>query len=381
MKKIAIVVNSRANYARIKSVLLAMQSSSRLEVVLILGASALVSRYGNLESIIQKDGLEVSGRVNTLVEGDNPSAMATSTGLAIIELTSVFENLKPDMVLTVADRFETLGTAVAASYMNIPLAHTQGGEITGSIDESVRHAVTKLAHYHFPATQLSMERLRRMGENPSTIFLTGCPSIDLVKHSYNQNLGEIVEGLPGVGVQINPRDSYTIVLQHPDTSDWGSASAQISGTIQAISEHSGQVIWLWPNVDAGSDVFSKEIRRAREFGMLEHVRFVKNLPPEHYLSLLSSASCIVGNSSSALREGSFLGVPAVNIGSRQMNRERGRNVLDTNYSSREILSALTSQLAHGKYSSSRLFGDGDAAQKIIDVLEGDTPFYQKTFID
>ena len=180
-KKIAIVIYSRANYARIKSVLRELRKNKKIELQVILGASALLDKYGNLEKIILKDNIKVSAKSYSIIEGNNPITMAKSTGLGIIELSQIFSSLKPDIVLTVADRFETMATAIAASYMNIPLAHTQGGEVTGSIDESVRHAITKLSHIHFPASKKSYERLVKLGENKNNIFLTGCPSLDLIK--------------------------------------------------------------------------------------------------------------------------------------------------------------------------------------------------------
>ena len=158
-KKICILVNSRANYARIKTALQAIQKRKKLQLQLVIGASAVLDRFGDLTKIIKKDGFKIVGKIYSIVEGENPTTMAKSTGLAIIELSNLFENLKPDIVLTVADRFETLATAIAASYMNIPLAHTQGGEVTGSIDESVRHAITKLSNIHFPATKLAKRNL------------------------------------------------------------------------------------------------------------------------------------------------------------------------------------------------------------------------------
>lgn len=163
MNKVAVVVASRANYARIKSVLFALRRQPHIELQLIIGASALLHRYGNAIDVIEGDGLRPVAHVQFLIEGETPTTMAKSTGLAIIELSTLFENLKPDVVVTVADRFETLATAVTASYMNIPVAHTQGGEVTGSIDESVRHAITKLSHVHFPATDVACQRLLCMG--------------------------------------------------------------------------------------------------------------------------------------------------------------------------------------------------------------------------
>ena len=157
------VVNSRANYGRIKSVLLAIRENPKLELQLIVGASGLLQRFGSVVDVMRKDGFEPNATVYSIVEGETPTTMAKSTGLAIMELATQFENLKPDVVITVADRFETIATAIAASYMNIAVAHTQGGEVTGSIDESVRHAVTKLSHLHFPATKLACEYVDQDG--------------------------------------------------------------------------------------------------------------------------------------------------------------------------------------------------------------------------
>ena len=179
-RKICVVVHSRANYGRIKSVMRAINNHSDLELQLLVGSSALLYRFGSVIDIIRGDGFKENAVVHSILEGETPTTMAKSTGMAITELATHFENLKPDIVVTVADRFETLSTAVAASYMNIALAHSQGGEVTGSIDESVRHAITKLAHIHFPATKRAKDYLLRMGEEKESVHLTGCPAIDLV---------------------------------------------------------------------------------------------------------------------------------------------------------------------------------------------------------
>lgn len=378
----AVVVNSRANYARIKSLLKSIEKRPELKLELILGASSLISRHGNLEAVIRTDGLTPSARVNTIVEGDSPSTMATSTGLGVIELASLFENMKPDIVLTVADRFETLATALAASYMNIAVAHTQGGELTGSIDESVRHAVTKLSHYHFPATQKSAQRLVAMGENPNKILMSGCPSLDLVREVKNWNIHSLGPNLPGVGSGIDFDKPYLLVLQHPVTTEWDTAAKQISCTIEAISMLDIQTIWLWPNVDAGADVFSRELRKAREAGLLPKVHFLKNLPPEDYLVLLKNTRCIVGNSSSGIREAAFLATPAVNVGSRQLNRERSENVIDVGYDAKEIIDAIKNvESLKGRIASTNLYGDGHAGDRIADFLSRPTPHYQKEFYE
>ena len=267
-----------------------------------------------------------------------------------------------------ADRFETMATVIAASYMNIPLAHTQGGEVTGSIDESVRHAITKLAHVHFPATELARENVVRMGEYPTSVHLTGCPAIDLLVDTDLSLNPDILNHSKGVGPSVDPDAPYLMVLQHPVTTEYGSGFDQVRETLSAVSRIGMQTVWLWPNVDAGTDDVSKGLRMFREKNPEANVHFYRNFPAEDYARLLNNAACIVGNSSSALREGAFLGVPAVNVGTRQQGRERGSNVLDADYDANAIEAALRAQIAHGRYPCSTLFGDGQSGRRVANVL-------------
>src|SRR5262245_15457810 len=372
-RKICIVVNSRANYGRVRSVMEAVRDHPRLELQLILGASALLSRFGKLRELVEEDGFTPVATVYSIVEGETPVTMAKSTGMAIIELATQFENLKPSIVLTVADRFETLATAVAASYMNVPLAHTQGGEVTGSIDESVRHAITKLAHVHFPATARAATNLVRMGEDPETVHLSGCPSIDAIASIDLSLPRDVFRRYRGVGGELYAAKPYVVVLQHPVTTEYGHGFDQINETLRAIAALDMQAVWLWPNVDAGSDDISKGLRMSREGQKPKNIHFYKNFAVEDYARLVNNCACLIGNSSSALREGAFLGVPAVNIGTRQQGRERGHNVIDVGYDAGEIERAVRIQIQHGRYERSTLFGDGKAGTKIVNIL-ADTEF-------
>lgn len=367
-RKICIVVNSRANYGRIKSVLQSVKDHPGLDLQLIVGASALLYRFGNVNEVIIRDGFNIDSTVYSIVEGENPTTMAKSTGMAIMELATLFENSKPDIVLTVADRFETMATAVAASYMNIPLAHTQGGEVTGSIDESVRHAVTKLSHIHFPATKKAAENLRRMGEDPGNIYLTGCPSIDVLSNMDVSLPVDLFERYGGVGPKLDISKPYIVVLQHPVTTEYGHAFDQINETLKAVSDLDMQTVWLWPNVDAGSDHLSKGMRLFRERHNPNKIHFYRNFSVEDYAVLINNCACLIGNSSSGLREGAFLGTPAVNIGTRQAGREHGPNVVHVDYSAKEIKIAIERQIAHKRYEKSTLFGDGNAGEKIANIL-------------
>ncbi len=370
MRKICVVITARPSYARIKTVLEAIKKHPALELQLIVGASALLERYGPVIKIIRQDGFEPDAVVHMVVEGENLVTTAKSTGLGVVELATIFDNLKPDAVISVADRYETIATAIAASYLNIPVAHVQGGEVTGSIDEKVRHAVTKLANLHFTSNQQAAERVIRMGEDPKTVFATGCPSVDLAARvlAEGQDGFNPFDRYGGVGEIFDPQKGYIVVMQHPVTTEYKDALYQVNQTLTAIEELAYPTFWFWPNVDAGSDRISKGIRHFRETHDIPHTHFFKNLAPEDFLRLLIGAKCIMGNSSVSIREASFLGVPAVNIGTRQKGRDRGPNVIDTGYSAQEILEAIKKHLNNGRYPCCKLYGDGRAGERIADIL-------------
>jgi UDP-hydrolysing UDP-N-acetyl-D-glucosamine 2-epimerase len=370
-RRVCVVVTARPSYSRIKTALRAIAAHPDLELQLVVAASALLDRYGDVSKLIEADGFTVDARVFIVLEGETPTAMAKSTGLGLIELATVFDNLKPHVVVTVADRYETLATAVAAAYMNIPVAHVQGGEVTGSIDEKVRHAVTKLADLHLVSCEPAANRVVRMGEPSETVHVTGCPSIDLaIEMLANPDIDfEPVARYGGVGAPIDLREPYVVVMQHPVTTEYDGARHQVEETLHAVNDHGGPALWFWPNVDAGSDGTSGGIRKFREDHRPGHIRFFKNMAPADFLRVLYGSRCLIGNSSVGIRECSFLGVPVVNIGSRQNGRDRGRNVIDVDYDRREIGDALSRHLSHGgRYSSDPLYGNGQAGDRIAACL-------------
>jgi UDP-hydrolysing UDP-N-acetyl-D-glucosamine 2-epimerase len=378
-RKVCVVVASRANYARIKTALEAVRDHPELELQLVAGASLVLERFGNALEVLTMDGFVPDATIRFIIEGETPATMAKSTGLGLLELPTVFELLQPDVVVTVADRFETIATAVAASYMNIPVAHTQGGEISGSIDESVRHAVTKLSHVHFPATELAAQRVIAMGEDPAWVFNVGCPSIDLVART-DLGLRRDVLLRSGVGGPFDPDGPFVLVMQHPVTTEYGFGFDQINQTLEAVAAVGMQALVFWPNVDAGSEHVAKGIRVFRELGRAHGFHFFRNLPPEDFVRLMAHCACMVGNSSAAIREGSFLGTPAVTVGTRQLGRERGANVVEVGHDRDEVADAIRDQVAHGPYERSTLFGDGTAGRKIADKLAEVRPVVQKKLL-
>jgi GDP/UDP-N,N'-diacetylbacillosamine 2-epimerase (hydrolysing) len=369
-KKICVVVTARPSYSRIRTALKAIDDHAELELQLVVAASALLDRYGSAIQSIERDGFPIRARVYMVLEGENLVTSAKSTGIGLSELATVFDNIDPDAVVTIADRYETLATAVAASYMNIPLVHVQGGEVTGSIDEKVRHSVTKLSNLHLVSTPLAAERVRKLGEDPETVHVTGCPSIDIAAE---------VAGDPGmdfdpftkyggVGPTTDLSKGYLVVMQHPVTTEYEEARHQVEETLYAVKDFSLPVLWFWPNVDAGSDGTSKGIRVFREKENPRNFHLFRNMFPEDFLRLLCASTAIVGNSSVAIRECSYLGVPAVNIGTRQMGRERGHNVIDVGHDRKEIADAIATHITRGKPKRDLLYGDGKAGVRIADCL-------------
>ncbi len=370
-RKIAVVITARPSYSRVKTVLTAIKNHAELELQLIVSSSALLDRYGSAVNYIEKDGFEIVAKVFNVLEGENLTAAAKTTGIGILELSTVFDNLSPDIVVTVADRFETMATAIAATYMNIPLAHIQGGEVTGNIDEKVRHAITKLADYHFVASENAKQRVIQLGENPDMVFNTGCPSIDIAQEvaKYSKLTFNPYEKYGGVGSQPILDNGYMVVMQHPVTNEYQDSRKHIEATLRAIQKIDKPTLWFWPNVDAGADGTSTGIRAFREKYKMDNVHFFKNMEAADFLNLLNSSLCLVGNSSVGIRECAYLGVPVVNIGSRQNRRDRGNNVVDIDYEESAIISAITSILSNKIRETSSIYGGGDAGEQIATLLK------------
>jgi UDP-hydrolysing UDP-N-acetyl-D-glucosamine 2-epimerase len=369
-RKVCVVITARPSYSRVKTALKAIQEHPELELQLIVAASALLDRYGSAVNYIVKDGFTITGKVFNVLEGENLAAAAKTTGIGILELSTVFGNLAPDVVVTIADRFETMATAVAASFMNIPLAHIQGGEVTGNIDEKVRHSITKLADLHFVASEGAKERVLKLGEDPASVFNTGCPSIDLAAGVMaNPSLDfDPIKKYGGVGADVELSNGYLVVMQHPVTTEYASSRKHIDETLHAVGGLNLPVLWFWPNVDAGADGTSSGIRAYREKYNPSNIHFFKNMEPEDFLRLLYNSKGLIGNSSVGIRECAYLGVPVINIGSRQERRDRGRNVIDVQYSKDEISSAIQRILNSPRPPKDEVYGGGSAGKQIAELL-------------
>ena len=362
MKKVCVITGYRSDYTKLKSVLRSINAYDGLHLQLVVFGAHLLGDHGNSVDDIVSDGYEITYRCNTTIAGDSPLVMSKSVGFAIVELASALEQLAPDVVLIVGDRYEILSAAVAASIGNIPVAHIQGGEISGTIDETIRHAVTKLSHVHFPSTELSKDRILSMGEDPSHVFNVGCPAVDYINEIAYCDKSEL-SSLKGLGrTKLSNEEGYFLVIQHPVTTEFDKAGDQMTVTLEALQVVGVQTLLIYPNPDAGSASMVRSIRNhARKYKKQNVIKAAfKNLPFATYLNLLRNCEGLVGNSSSGIREAS-----------RQSGRERTSNIVDVPHDVDQIKHHLSLSLQKrdkGYLSDDCIYGDGTAGDKIASIL-------------
>ena len=381
-KHICFVITAQNQYARSVEVLKELKREKGARLSIVVGGSALLPQYGDVPRLLKEDGFASAADVELVVEGSTPSAMAKSTGLGTIEFTSVFTRLEPDVVVVRGDRYEMLAAAIAASYLNIPLAHIEGGDVSGTIDESVRHAITKLAHLHFVTNKDSERRVVRMGEPKKYVVNVGAPEVEIAEKAKKRVSTHVVNE-HGVGEVVDLTKPYLVVMNHPVTNEYGENREHTRELLEAVDRVGVPTVWFWPNIDAGSDEVSKAIRIFREEGAKKtSMRFLKYLAPEDFLALLRNASALVGNSSAGIKEASYFGTPVVNIGTRQEGRLRAKNVVDVKkYQKGAMVKAIESQLAHGSYAPSSLYYKKGTSKRIVDTLLRVHPEVQKRFVD
>jgi UDP-hydrolysing UDP-N-acetyl-D-glucosamine 2-epimerase len=360
--KVAVILTARPSWAKLEPVCRALQARPEVELQIIACASALLERYGKVVEVVKAQGYAIAAECWTVHEGENLQTSAKETGALAQELAGVLHRLQPDAVCVCADRHEVLGAAQASAYLHRPLVHLQGGERTGSIDDRVRDAITQLADYHCVCTERAKYRVYGLTGDWDRIWHTGCPSIDLAKQALSEP-PITADEFGGAGAPIDLTQPFVVVLQHPVTDEADQAGYHLDMTVLAASITGRQVLCLWPGQDAGAGIASKALR-----GWQQKVHTVRNLPPLRFLRLLWQADCLVGNSSAGIREASFLGTPVVNIGTRQQGRERGPNVIDVPYHALHIRTAIQTQIAHGPYPSSRLYGSGTSGEQITEVI-------------
>jgi len=369
--KVCAVITNRANFARMKSFLLEAKKSKKIILQCVLSGSALSRNYGILSKELKRCKLPISAKCYFLINGYEPLLQAKSTSIAINEFSSAFYNLNPDVVLVVGDRYEVIGAAIASSYMNIPVAHIQGGEVSGNLDESVRHAVTKLSTYHFTTSIKSRNRVIKMGENKKNVFFTGCPGMDLINKKNCNVDNQKLSNLSFTGKTLNLNEPYIVVVNHPISNlNKKENTKNIKLLLSALKKIEINKVMFWPNADAYSEMISSEIRSFREAKKYkDDFTFLVNIDPELYIGLLYKADCLIGNSSSFIREGSQMGKPAIILGERQKGREVGKNVIFSNYNQNIIIKKIRLQINKRKFKNEKIYGDGTAGRKIVKIFE------------
>jgi UDP-hydrolysing UDP-N-acetyl-D-glucosamine 2-epimerase len=381
-RKICFPITSRAYYGRSQMLIRKLHSHPAIDLKLMLGGSILLDKYSrHIADDIAAGGFDIEASLFNVIEGGNHVAMAKTACLTALEFTNNLYTSEPDVIVICGDRFEQLAIAMAAAYLNITIAHIEGGDVTGSIDESVRHAITKLAHIHFVTNGDAERRVLAMGEDPRYVFNTGSLDVELAAHIRTTITNEHINAL-GVGHDVDIDQPYLMVVQHPVTTE-ADNRAHLEMTLRVVSAFELPTIWFWPNPDAGTGEMADSLRGMRETHpeLTAHMRFITNVPANDFVALLAHAACLIGNSSAGIKECSFLGTPVVNIGARQQGRLCGEHVTHVGYDATEMGAAIATQLAHGRYEPSHIYFKDNASDTIVNLL-ATTPLYtQKRFHD
>lgn len=381
-RKICFPITNRIHYARQKQLLGILKKHPKIDLQIVAGGSILLEKYAEqFLPAMERAGHTIADKLFNVIEGGTHVAMAKTAGLTALDFTNALYKLNPDIVLIRGDRFEQLAMAMVSAYLNKTIAHIEGGDVTGTIDESVRHAITKLSHIHFVTNEDAKKRIIKMGEDPKYVFNVGSPDVEFAALAKKKPNYSFINSI-GTGHNLNFKEPYLMALYHPVTTDYRNRQ-HAEALLKAVDSLNIQTLWFWPNNDAGTNEISKAIRVYRETGKLKNnkIRFVTDIGPEDFAGLLKTTKCLAGNSSSGIKESSYFGVPVVNIGSRQQKRLRGPNVLDASNDEKEIRNAILRQLRHGPYKPSYIYYKSGTSQKIAQVLSKALLRVQKKFYE
>jgi UDP-hydrolysing UDP-N-acetyl-D-glucosamine 2-epimerase len=379
-RRICFPITSRAYFGRSQLLIKKLHHHQAIELELILGGSILLDKYSrHIADDIKEGGFTISASLFNVIEGGNHVAMAKTACLTALEVTNSLYTSDPDVVVICGDRFEQLAIAMAAAYLNKTIAHIEGGDLTGSIDESVRHAITKLAHIHFVTNDDARRRVLAMGEDPKYVFNTGSLDVERVACVDADITTDELSGY-GVGHDVDVSKPFLTVIQHPVTTELDNRK-HLETTFRALAALDMPIVWFWPNPDAGTGEMAETLRHFREHheAATEKMRFITNVPADHFIALLKRTACVVGNSSAGIKECSFLGTPVVDIGGRQQGRLSAENVTRTSYDAEQVRAAVRRQLAHGRYARSDIYFNPNASQSMVDVLTSVVLYKKKRF--
>jgi len=363
-KKILIVTERRADYSKFKPILDEIKKSRSLSYILIVTGSHLLKKYGYTINEIKKDGFKISDQFSMYANNslDDGAEMVKSFGKSIIKISSLIKKYDPDIILSGFDIGANLAAAISGAHMNKVVAHIEGGEVSGTIDESIRHAITKFSNLHFTTNSIATKRLIQMGENPKFIFTVGNSSLDNMLKIPKFSKKRICNDY-----DLNPKDPYVVVTMHTVTSEIKQIQEYMKNVIDAITELNIQAILIRGNADAGSNKMLQIIKNSK-------IKEYLSIPFSNYINLLRNSSALVGNSSSGIMEAPFLRIPSVNIGTRQLGRLRSKSVIDCNYEKLNIKNAITKAINDKKFlksipSNQNLYGIGNSSKQIVKIME------------
>lgn len=361
MRKVIYVSGTRADFGLLSGALRLAAARKGLDLSVCVTGMHLSDEYGNTVVEIEDSGLRICARIPVPLQATTGANMARAIGRELLGMVEVFEREQPDLVLVLGDRGEMLAGALAAVHLNIPVAHVHGGELSGTIDESVRHAISKLAHYHFVATPGARQRLIRMGERPAHIFITGAPGLDGLREQVRQDRDELCRSQG-----FDPASPLALVVFHPVLQETNDVARQARELLDAVLACRLQALVMMPNADAGGQAIRQVLKR---YHNQRQLRFMLHLPRADFVSWMAAADVMIGNSSSGIIEAASFGLPVVNVGSRQRARERGRNVVDVPPQHAPIARALRQALKRGRRRTRNIYGDGRAGERIADLLK------------
>ncbi|XP_042167789.1 bifunctional UDP-N-acetylglucosamine 2-epimerase/N-acetylmannosamine kinase isoform X2 [Oncorhynchus tshawytscha] len=378
--RVCVATCNRADYSKLAPIMFGIKANpDEFELEVVVLGSHLIDDYGNTFRMIEQDDFDIGSKLHTIVRGEDEAAMVESVGLALVKLPDVLHRLRPDVLVVHGDRFDALALATAAALMNIRILHLEGGEVSGTIDDSIRHAISKLAHYHACCTRTAEQHLIAMCEDHTRILLAGCPSYDkLLAAHHRDDYMDIIRNWLGDNVK---EHDYIVALQHPVTTDIKNSIKIYELMLDALISFNKKTLVLFPNIDAGS---KEMVRVMRKKGVEQHPNFraVKHVPFEQFIQLVCHAGAMIGNSSCGVREAGAFGTPVINLGSRQTGRETGENVLHVRDADTQNKIYHALELQFGKrYPCSKIYGDGNAVPRILKFLQTidlDEPL-QKTF--
>lgn len=363
MKKILIVSGTRADYGIYKPVAENLLQDN-WDVSFVVSGMHLSHKYGFTKELILADGFRISGEVQSLFLENNKGNMARSVALEINGFTNIFEQTSPDFVLLLGDRGEMLAAAIACLYLGIKTAHIHGGEVSGTVDESIRHAITKIASVHFAATEKSKERLIKMGEDSWRVFPVGAPRIDTILNNRLPSFRDIKEKYH---LKFEKK-KYVLQVFHPVVTELENIEKQILALINSMEQQSRPIICILPNSDAGSEI----IRKMYQKYLKTDIIYITNLEPEEYLTILKECKFMIGNSSSGIIEAASFKIPVINLGTRQNGREQSKNIINANLNENEIETALNKiqdpQFIKSLKNVKNIYGDGNSSRRITKTL-------------